>query len=316
MLPHRRLGSLPLVILALIAPLALAACGAEAPSGGAPARAPAQGEVAPQAGGLPEEGDTTDGERMVIRTKVLRLQVDSTPDAIDKVREATRSRSGTVEAMQVATDNDEWIYRQEKDGSGDGTALRGWITVRVPTDAYEQFVADVAAIGTVLFQSESTEDVTQQHVDLSARLANLRAQEARLREFFDAAKDVDDMLSVEKELGRIRGEIESMDAQVTYLERQAAMATVTVEIAQPRPVVSPGGNNWGFVDAVTSGIRGAAALLTGVLTAVIASSPLWIAALILFFPLRAFIRRRRAASAKRPPWPVHEPPPADKPSDN
>ena len=276
-------------------------------------------EPAPAVGGdsgaLPEkdgEEDTAgDGDRMIIRSKTLRLEVESTADAVTSIQDLARSYEGTVVNMQVATDTDEWIYHYDERGNlvGDGTALRGWVTVKVPTDSYEDFVADVAEIGVVKFQSEATDDVTQEHVDLSARLENLRAQEVRLREFFEAAVKVEEMLAIETELGRVRGEIESLDAQVTWLERQASMATVSVELTEPRAVVRPDGGSWGFVAAVTSGIRGAAQLLTVALTVIIASSPLWLAALILFFPIRALIRRRRATPATPAQAATATPPP-------
>ena len=311
----QRLRSLPAILLVLLMSAVLSACGAGGAMEGGMDSGGAMPQAAEPAGALaaaPEQGgDGTGDERMVIRTKVLRLEVASTPDAVAKVRDLTRTHSGTVEAMQVATDNDEWIYRNDENGYGDGTALRGWVTVRVPSASYEQFVADVTAVGTVKYQSEASDDVTQQHVDQSARLDNLRAQEKRLRDFFDAAKDVKEMLSIEQELGRVRGDIESLDAQVKFLERQAAMATVTVELSEPRPVVSPGAESWGFMDAITNGIRGAASVLTGFLTVLIATSPLWIAAAVLFFPIRALIRRRRAAKPPtRPPWTVNAPSPS------
>ena len=205
--------------------------------------------------------------------------------------------------MEVATDSEDWVHRYDDNGypEGDGTALRGWVTVRIPTVDYEDFIKAVAELGVVKFQSEATSDVTQEHVDLSARLENLRAQEIRLREFFEAAKDVKDMLAIEKELGRVRGEVESLDAQVTYLERQAAMATVTVELTEPRAVVRPGGGSWGFVDAITTGIRGAAQLTTGLLTFVISTMPLWVAGIVLFFVIRAVVRRRRKRAGRIQP---------------
>lgn len=303
--------SLPALLLVWVMSAMLAACGAGGANAGSVPAAPmpAQDAAVPAVGGaLPEQGEdgTDGGARMVIRSKVLRLEVASTPDAITKVRDLTTTHSGTVEAMQVATDSDEWIYRNDENGYGDGTALRGWITVRVPSASYEKFVTDVSAVGTIKFQSEATEDVTQQHVDLSARLDNLRAQEKRLRDFFDAAKDVKEMLSVEQELGRVRGDIESLDAQVKFLERQAAMATVTIELSEPRPVISSGSQSWGFVQAITDGVRGAASLLTALITVLIATSPLWIAAIVLFFPIRGLIRRRRAAKGA-PAWIVRKP---------
>lgn len=252
-----------------------------------------------------EDGDAGgDTERMIIRTKVLRLEVEKTVDAVEAIRESARTHEGTISDLEVATDSEGYIYRHQEDDRGGGsTELRGWVTVRVPTDGYEAFVAEVSKLGVVKFQSEASSDVTQEYVDLSARLENLRAQEVRLREFFEAAKDVDDMLSVEAELGRVRGDIESMDAQVTYLERQAAMATITVELTEPRDVVRPGGESWGFVAAITAGVRGAAGLITGLLSFVIAVSPLLVLGVIGFLVLRPILRRRRERAAKVPqPW--------------
>ena len=217
------------------------------------ASAPAAGSVAPSPDDMYAEeaarGDgaeaqkVTDADRMVIRTKTLRLEVESTTDTLEDIRGLIKTHGGTIQDLQVATDTDEWLYRYDEYGyaTGDGAALRGWVTVRVPAASFEPFVADVIGLGEVRFQAEDSEDVTQQHVDLSARLANLKAEEERLRTFFDSAKDVKDMLAIETELNRVRQEIESLDAQVKYLERQAAMATITIELTEPRPVVRPSG---------------------------------------------------------------------------
>lgn len=312
-------------IVVMLLAVTLAACG----SGGGGEDSSVPRQVQEDGSGFPQEvpadGDVGDDDRMVIRTKVLRFEVANTADALDAVRDLTRTHAGTVSDMKVATNSDEWLYHYDENGRpvGDGSALRGWVTVRVPSANYEGFLDEVADIGTIKYQSEATEDVTQQHVDLSARLENLRAQEARLRDFFDAATNVTEMLAIEEELGRIRGEIESLDAQITYLERQAAMATVSIELTEPADVVSPPGESWGFVAAITDGIRGAATLVTGLLTVLIATSPLWILGLVLFFPVRAVVRRRRAASEERvvatvaaatriqPHWSVPSPAAAD-----
>ena len=236
-----------------------------------------------------------DSERMIIRSKTLRLEVESTTEAIDDLRALVKTHNGMIQDLQVATDTDDWLYRYDEYGlvAGDGAALRGWITVRIPADSFDAFIDQAIDLGEVKFQAEDSQDVTQQHVDMSARLTNLRAEEERLREFFDAAKDVEDMLAIETELNRVRQEIESLDAQVKYLERQAALATVTIELTEPRPVVRPQGDDWGFADAITSGIRGAADVLTFLIAFVIGSAPLWIGGLIVFFIVRAIIRSRK-----------------------
>ena len=242
---------------------------------------------------------TASADRLIIRTQTMRLEVKSTPDAVDEIRDMAKQYSAVITDLQVATETDDWLYRYDEYGYAlsDGAALRGWVTVRVPADQLDAFIEDARALGTVKFQSEGTEDVTQQHIDLSARLENLRAEEQRLRSFFDAANNVQEMLAVEVELNRIRGEIESLDAQVKYLERQAAMATVTLELTEERAVVRPDGEDWGFKDAITDGFRGAANVLTFAIAFIIATAPLWLLGLIVFIVVRLVIKRRRAKRA-------------------
>lgn len=245
-------------------------------------------------------GTTTDTDRMIIRTQTLRLEVDDTPAAVEELRGIAKANAAVITDLQVATETDGWLYRYDEYGYtvGDGAALRGWMTVRVPAESLDAFVEAARALGTVKYQAEDTEDVTEQHVDLTARLTNLQAEEVRLRGFFDSAKTVTDMLAVETELNRVRQEIESMQAQITYLERQAAMATVTIELTEKQPVVSPDGEDWGFKDAITSGFRGAADVITFLIALLIATAPLWITALVVFFIVRAIVKRRRAKRAR------------------
>jgi len=249
--------------------------------------------------GTGETGVPVDGERLVIVTRVLQLEVEKTADAIDAIRDLAARGGGTITDLQISTQTDEWIYRYDEYGTvrGSGDALKGWVTVRVPVAVVERFVTDVAALGAITYQSEGSTDVTQEHVDLSARLANLRAEEARLREFFDSAKSVEDMLAIEAELSRVRGEIESLDAQVTYLERQAALATVTIELTEERPVVRPTGDTWGFREAITRGFQGAADILTFVTTLIIASAPLWILAVVVLLIVFGIRRSKRKAQS-------------------
>lgn len=249
-----------------------------------------------------ESAGVANGDRLVILTQTLRLEVDDTADSIAAIRALVTKHDGIISDLQVATDTEDELYRYDEYGyqTGSGAALRGWVTVRVPADGFDAFVAAVSDLGTIRYQSEGSQDVTQEHVDLSARLANLRAEEARLREFFDAATDVEDMLAIEVELSRVRGEIESLDAQVKYLERQAAMATITIELVEPKPVVRPEGESWGFVDAITDGVRGAADLMAFAISFIIATAPIWIVALIALLVTRILLRRRKTHHAETP----------------
>jgi len=260
--------------------------------GGAPAGAGADASQIPQT------------QRLVIRTKTMRVEVKAVDTAIDAIRSLAKRDGADITNMQVATSSDEQVYRPAVEGEPQapaGATLQAYVTVRVPADKYQAFIDDAAKLGTVLWQGENTDDVTQQHVDLSARLANLRAEEARLREFFAKAKNVTEMLQVEAELSRVRGEIESMAAQVAYLERQAAMATVTIELTEPKPLVRPTGIDWGVGTAFTNSVRafvGTLNVLIVIIGPVLAVGIF--VALPLFLLVRFLIRRHNRRVSAQP----------------
>lgn len=260
----------------------------------------AKGEAYSPAGDVAT--NVADADRLVIRMKTLRVEVKDVAESVESIRFAAKKFDGDITALQIASTVDGPIYRYDEAVGTQSDALSGYVTVRVPVEDFEAFVTDVSKLGTVRSQSESSDDVTQQHVDLAARLKNLQAEEVRLRDFFAAAKDVKDMLAIEQELARVRGEIESLDAQVTYLERQAAMATVTIELTEPSSIVSPSGDDWGFRDAITAGIRGAAQVLKVLIVVLITVAPYTLVGLLAFFGIRALVRsRRRRARDKQPP---------------
>ena len=251
----------------------------------------AQEAIAPAPGGSGKDAATVPAsQKLIVRNKTLRIEVEDIEGTIAKVRDLTKRDGADITQMQVSTAVDEPIYRPvDESGTGSTTALRAYVTIRVPADKYAAFIDDAAKLGTVKFQTETADDVTQQHIDLSARLTNLRAEEAQLREFFLKAKNVTEMLQIEQELARVRGEIESLAAQVAYLERQAAMATVTLELTEPKPLVRPSGIDWGTASAFTNSVR---AFVTTFNVLLVMLGP--ILAIAIFVALPAFLVARFA----------------------
>ena len=222
------------------------------------AQAPASKDAVTGLGAGTDASTVPADQKLIVRSKTMRIEVDAVQGAIDKIRGLASRDGADITQLQVATSTDEPIYRPLVQGdvtSSASSPLQAFMTIRVPADKYQAFIDEAAKLGKVLFQAENTDDVTQQHIDLKARLDNLRAEEVRLRDFFAKAKNVTEMLQIEQELSRVRGEIESMAAQVAYLERQAAMATVTIELTEPKPLVRPTGTDWGVGTAFTDSIR-------------------------------------------------------------
>ena len=237
-----------------------------------------------------------DADRLVIMSASMAIRVDDVDKGVASVRRIAAAAGASISNLTVFAGEpgpspvplagDVAVSQT----SGPASAQ---ITLRVPAAKLSAVERDCAELGMVLTQSSAEDDVTQQHLDLSARLKNLRAEEVRLRSFLNDATKVSEMLEVERELSRVRGEIESMQAQVTYLERQAAMATLSISLTEPGPVVSPGTGGWGLTDAVTDGIRTAAAFIRAGITVVIALVPVLLLLGAIGMVWRFVSRRRR-----------------------
>lgn len=106
-------------------------------------------------------------------------------------------------------------------------------SVRIPASELNAAVTDLKTLGRTLTETQSGEEVTQQHADLVARLENSRETEQRLRAILQQrAGKIEDVLEVEEEIARVRGEIESMEADQKVLEHRVSFATVDLELAE------------------------------------------------------------------------------------
>lgn len=268
---------------------------AGAPSGAAGAPPTSQTEQGAASASTPAP------QRMIVTNASMAVQVKNVDASVAAVRAVALASGSEISDLQVVAGSGGSPTPVPLDVSARAasspTPATAQVTLRVPADKVRAVEAQIARLGNVTSQTSSQSDVTQQHIDLSARLKNLKAEEAQLRTFFRKAKSVDDLLSVQQQLSTVQGEIESMQAQADYLERQAALATLTLSLAEPGPVVRPSGTSWGFSAAVTAGVQAAAALMRALITVTIALSPAIIVALVLWPVWLAMRRRRRRASA-------------------
>ena len=110
---------------------------------------------------------------------------------------------------------------------------RGSATIRVPADQFNYTIDRIEAFGEVLGQSLGQTDVTGDAIDLAAQLRSERSAEASLLKLLDRAVSVSDVLTVERELGRVRANVERLQGQLDFIERSVALATITVTFALP-----------------------------------------------------------------------------------
>jgi len=130
------------------------------------------------------------------------------------------------------------------------------VTVKVPAGSLESALSQIRRVGTVKSESRSATDVTDQLVDLDARLRNARAEEQRLLQILERAETVSEILQVEDRLSYVRERIERLEAQKKMLEEQVDYATITVSVTipqeEPEEPILPG---FSLRDLVRSALR-------------------------------------------------------------
>ena len=157
--------------------------------------------------------------RKLIRNANVELEIVSFDDAVQKITAFANEERG-----YVATTN------SQKQANG---KLSGQVIVKVLPENLDRFLQEIRGLGELKNQTLGTEDVTKAYFDTDARLKNARVMEQRLIDMLQTKTGkVSDLLQVEKELGRVREDIEKMQGELKYWDSQVQFATVTISLAE------------------------------------------------------------------------------------
>ena len=193
-----------------------------------PAPAPPAVMPAPGLPPLPDEfrssvGALESAQRQVISTASLSVEVEEVQGAVAQVRVIAESLGGFVEQLS---------------SSGSAEHQRATMTIRVPQDQFFTALERIQSLGELLNENVGSEDVTEQFIDLEARLNSLMREEQSLLSLLDKADTVSDILTIERELSRIRTEIEQLQGRLNFLERRVEFASISVFLSTPMPEVA------------------------------------------------------------------------------
>ena len=260
------------VAILVICPLVLASCAAGGPPGvvpSMPAPPPGMPPPMPAVAPVPEEAGagvlpSTAEERMIIRNGDMSLVVEDVTRARDEITQLAVRLGGWVVSSRI---------------SGEEEELRGWISIRVPDETFDQAFADLRGLAVrVTSESTNTEDITEEYIDLQSRLKNAEATESQYLALLEKAEDVEDILRIYEELSWIRYEIEQIKGRIQYLERISAMSLISIELrpaVTAAPLVRPG---WSAREVLKSAVRGLVIFGQGLGTMAIGAaifSPIW-----------------------------------------
>jgi hypothetical protein len=232
--------------------LTLAACnagGGESTAGGTGGGGDfAQGSAEPSGGGGSKANDrrlVSSGHQsavpqvgpQIVQTARLRLSIahGSFDDKVDDVHAIVDSYSGFVVNSTASQGSDKRL-------------VQGSLDLRIPAESYEDALARLRQLGKVEALEESGQDVSQEFVDLNARIRQLRAVEAQLLELLQQADDVPAALAVQNQLSQVQLDLEQARGRLQYLDNRVSYATISLAMHEAG-AVAPKGGGFSIVDA-------------------------------------------------------------------
>jgi hypothetical protein len=277
-------------------------CGAakESPRMAASKMETAKAERADKAAGEAKQGEAIPSGRTIRRKIIYRATVELVVEDFEPVQ---------AKVDDLVKQFDAYLAKSNISGRP-GSPRSGHWTVRVPADRYDEFLEAARGLGEIRRVSSDSQDVTEEFYDVEARIRNKKQEEARLIDLLKSATGkLEEVLAVEKEISRVRGEVEQLEGRMRVLGDLTTLATVELQVDEIKDYVPE--------EAATYGTRVGRAWHSS-LTAMrsfgqelsilaVAAAP-WLGVLLaLLIPLVLWVRsrrRRRKALLAAPPIPA------------
>ncbi|MEO6447371.1 MAG: DUF4349 domain-containing protein [Gemmatimonadaceae bacterium] len=243
--------------------------------------APPQGNAVPSAPTGQPRGTSAS---MIIRTGNASVEVDSLEPAIAAVQRLALALGGWVGNTSLA--------------SGEYQVRNATLELKIPSQRYDDALRGLSPVGTVETITSDAQDVGEEFVDLSARVRNARRLETRLVALLDTRTGkLEDVLAVERELARVREDIERLEGRLRYLETRVATSTLLVTLHERAPLVSasPGQNVLG--EAFRDAWRNFVHLLAGAIAALGILVPVGVVVTVIVMAWRRSRRGRGPAAS-------------------
>jgi len=159
----------------------------------------------------------------VSRKIIYDAQIDLVVESVDPV---------SKKVAAVVQDARGYIAEQNVTGSPGSQRSMRW-KIRVPVEQFESLVGSIVALGELERNNRTSQDVTEQYYDIEARIKNKRVEEQTLNKILqERSGKLEDVLKIEIELSRVRGEIEQLEGKIRVLENLSSLATLTLNVRE------------------------------------------------------------------------------------
>ncbi len=227
-------------------------------------------------------------ERKIVRNADLQLESDE-PEAVQqKVTTIAESKGGfVVESQQSSSD----VRANRRD-----TVT---MTIRVPAEKFSETLDEIRKTAArVIVETVKSDDVTEEFIDIEARLKAKKALEAQFLEIMKRANTVADALDVQSQISDVRAEIEKIEGRLRFLQNQTSLSTIKVRVQTPAAFAnSSKGFFYQLGDSVGKGVDAALSFVLGLVTLVIALLPFFILIVLPMYLLIRYLVKR--ASKKK-----------------
>ncbi|HHW01372.1 MAG TPA: DUF4349 domain-containing protein [Thermoanaerobacterales bacterium] len=163
------------------------------------------------------KGSLESMDRKVIKNGEIQLEVKDLRETVNRIFTIVKEYGGYIQSSSTRN-NERQIFSE--------------IVVKVPSSRFEEFFGRLKQMDKLIYDSISTQDVTEEYIDNQARLKVLKAQEERLVALMEKAQKIEDLLKIENELSRIRNEIEQIQGRINFLDKATSFSTVNIGIKQ------------------------------------------------------------------------------------
>lgn len=228
-------------------------------------------------------------ERKIIRNANLTLEVASPMESQRKIASIAETHQGFVVTSEST---------QRTNADKTQPEITVTLVVRVPAAQFNQTMEEIRAAGMRVVREKITgQDVTEEFMDLEARIKNQKALEAQFIEIMKRAGTVEDALNVQRELANVRTEIERLEGRRRFLANQTSLSTINVTLQSPTQIVDAAGFWYSIKTAFADGLEAAGAIVLFLIRVVVAMLPLLLlivlpVALVAKFVIKRLARKR------------------------
>lgn len=215
-------------------------------------------------------------EQKILKTADIKIEVVNVSVSAEKVKEISKRYGGLIQSLSVF--------------AGKNNRYSGKVTLRIPEEFFDDALAEINSIGTVLSSSVSAEDITEEFVDLVAQRDSLTNQLAQYNRLLLKGQNVTEILIIQKEIERVQLELDRIVGRMKYLDNRIKLSTISISLSEPAQVMSPGG--YSLPGVISDGIAGFVDTVVWLFVAVLTLLPI-----ILLGGAGYWIYRRRKKQA-------------------